>query len=104
MYEGIDFPLERTKCESAGRFHDVVVCPAGAGKSAIAKRMAELAAEKRLLVGTSYFSSTTPTRNTQDRLIATLAYHFAVAPLYRGRDRTRLISRHLSEKHLNPNR
>lgn len=37
--------------------------PAGAGKSAIAKRIAELAAEKCLPVGTFFFSRTTPTRN-----------------------------------------
>src|SRR5882757_2794314 len=53
--------------------------PAGAGKSAIAKKIAELAAEKGLLIGTFFFSSTSSTRNIKDRLIATLAYQMAVA-------------------------
>src|SRR5882757_3662734 len=53
--------------------------PAGAGKSAIAKRIAELAAERGLLIGSFFFSRTSPTRNIKDPLIATLAYQMAVA-------------------------
>jgi hypothetical protein len=51
--------------------------PAGAGKSAIAKKIAELAAEKKLLIGTFFFSRTSSTRNTQDKLIPSLAYQLA---------------------------
>jgi len=53
--------------------------PAGAGKSAIAKKIAEVAAEKGLLIGTFFFSRTSPTRNTKDRLIATLSYQLALS-------------------------
>src|SRR5882757_6881382 len=53
--------------------------PAGAGKSAIAKRIAELAAKRGLLIATFFFSRTSPTRNIKDRLIATLAYQMAVS-------------------------
>jgi sigma54-dependent transcription regulator len=42
---------------------------AGAGKSAIAKKIAELAAEKGLLIGTFFFSRTSPNRNSKDHLI-----------------------------------
>jgi len=51
--------------------------PAGAGKSAIAKKIAELAAEKKLLIGTFFFSRTSSTRHTQDKLIPSLAYQMA---------------------------
>ena len=37
--------------------------PAGAGKSAIAKRIAEIATEKGLLIATFFFSRTSPTRS-----------------------------------------
>ena len=53
--------------------------PAGAGKSAIAKKIAEIAATKDLLIGTFFFSRTSPTRKTKDRLIATLAYQLAIS-------------------------
>jgi nucleoside-triphosphatase THEP1 len=52
---------------------------AGAGKSAIAKKIAELAAEKGLLIGTFFFSRRSSTRNIKDRLIATLAYQMTVS-------------------------
>jgi len=53
--------------------------PAGSGKSAIAKKIAEIAAEMDLLIGTFFFSRTSPTRNTKDRLVATLAYQLAIS-------------------------
>ena len=53
--------------------------PAGAGKSAIAKRIAELANEKGLLIATFFFSRTSSARNTKNRLIATLAYQLALS-------------------------
>ena len=53
--------------------------PAGAGKSAIAKRTAEIAAEKGLLIATFFFSRTSPARNTKDPLVATLAYQLALS-------------------------
>jgi sigma54-dependent transcription regulator len=49
--------------EAAGDFMMWLFGPAGAGKSAIAKRIAELAAEKGLLIGTFFFSRTSSTRN-----------------------------------------
>ena len=52
--------------------------PAGAGKSAIAKNIAEIAASNDLLLGTFFFSRTDPTLNNKDRLIATLAYQLAL--------------------------
>ena len=53
--------------------------PAGTGKSAIAKRIAELAEEKGLLIATFFFSRTSPPRKTEDRLVATLAYQMALS-------------------------
>ncbi|KAF8801652.1 hypothetical protein BYT27DRAFT_6785965 [Phlegmacium glaucopus] len=53
--------------------------PAGAGKSAIAKRIAEMAAKKGLLIATFFFSRSSPTRNNKDRLVATLAYQLALS-------------------------
>ena len=53
--------------------------PAGAGKSAIAKRIAEIAAEKGQLIATFFFSRTCPARSNKDRLVATLAYQMALA-------------------------
>ena len=52
--------------------------PAGAGKSAIAKRVAEMAASRNLLIGSFFFSRTDPTRSTKDRLIASLSYQLAL--------------------------
>jgi hypothetical protein len=69
--------------ESVGEAQDDFILwlfgPAGAGKSAIAKKIAELAAQQDLLIGTFFFSRTSATRNTQDRLIATLAYQLALS-------------------------
>ena len=53
--------------------------PAGAGKSAIAKRIAEISAEKGLLIATFFFSRTSPNRSSKDRLVATLAYQLALS-------------------------
>src|SRR5271168_2557695 len=53
--------------------------PAGAGKSAIAKRIAEIAAEKGLLIAAFFFSRSSSTRGTKDRLVATLAYQLALS-------------------------
>ena len=53
--------------------------PANAGKSAIAKRTAEIAAEKGLLIATFFFSRTSPARNSKDPLVATLAYQLAIS-------------------------
>ncbi|KAF8809938.1 hypothetical protein BYT27DRAFT_7187242 [Phlegmacium glaucopus] len=53
--------------------------PAGTGKSAIAKRIAEIATDKDLLIAAFFFSRTSPTRSTKDRLIATLAYQLALS-------------------------
>ena len=53
--------------------------PAGAGKSAIAKKIAEIAASKGLLIGTFFFSRTDATRSTKDRLVASLAYQMALS-------------------------
>ena len=53
--------------------------PAGAGKSAIAKRIAEIATEKGQLIATFFFSRTSPTRSIKDRLVATLAYQLALS-------------------------
>ena len=52
---------------------------AGAGKSAIAKRIAEIAAEMDLLIAAFFFSRTSSTRGTKDRLVATLAYQLALS-------------------------
>jgi NACHT domain len=53
--------------------------PAGAGKSAIAKRIAELTFQNGLLIATFFFSRTSSTRNTKNRLVATLAYQLALS-------------------------
>ena len=53
--------------------------PAGAGKTIIAKRIAEIAADKNLLIATFFFSKSSPSRNTKDRLVATLAYQLALS-------------------------
>ena len=51
---------------------------AGAGKTMIAKRIAEIAANKNLLIATFFFSKSSPSRNTKDHLVATLAYQLAL--------------------------
>ena len=53
--------------------------PAGAGKSAIAKRIAEIATEKGLLIATFFFSRTSLTRSNKDRFVATLDYQLALS-------------------------
>jgi NACHT domain len=53
--------------------------PAGAGKTTIAKRIAEIAADKNLLIATFFFSKSSPFCNTKDRLVATLAYQLALS-------------------------
>jgi hypothetical protein len=60
--------------------------PAGAGKSAIAKKIAELCdSEKRLLASFS-FSRADPTRSNATSLIATIAYQIAInLPQSRGK-------------------
>ncbi|KAF8159157.1 hypothetical protein B0H34DRAFT_391843 [Crassisporium funariophilum] len=58
--------------------------PAGAGKSALAQTIAEMCFEQGLLLATFFFSRTTPGRNSEKRLIATIAYQIAIAiPLTR---------------------
>ena len=52
--------------------------PPGAGKSALAKKIAELSAKRGPLIGTFFFSRTSSTRNTKDPLIPTLAYQRAI--------------------------
>ena len=52
--------------------------PPGAGKSVIAKKIAELSVGRGLLIGAFFFSGTSSTRNTKDRFIPTLAYHRTV--------------------------
>ena len=69
-------------CESKSTREDFMMWlfgPAGAGKSAIAKRIAEIATERGLLIASFFFSRTSSTRNTKDRLVATLAYQLALA-------------------------
>ena len=72
-------------CCSVGRPHDVgrkdnlmmwLFGPAIANKM-----IAELSAEKGLLTGTFFFSRTSSTRNTKDRLIPTLAYQMVLSIL-----------------------
>jgi hypothetical protein len=69
-------------CKSESEREDFMMWlfgPAGAGKSAIAKRIAEIAAEKGLLIAAFLFSRTSSTRGSKDRLIATLAYQLALS-------------------------
>ncbi|KAF8809941.1 hypothetical protein BYT27DRAFT_7187250 [Phlegmacium glaucopus] len=53
--------------------------PAGTGKSAIAKKIAEVATDKDQLIAAFFFSRTSSTRSTKGRLIATLAYQLALS-------------------------
>src|SRR5271168_1138881 len=53
--------------------------PAGAGKSAIAKTIAEIAAEKGLLIAAFFCSRTSSTRGTKNCLVVTLAYQLALS-------------------------
>jgi hypothetical protein len=53
--------------------------PAGAGKSAIAQTIAEICGENGELAASSFFSRTTPGRNTDKHLFATIAYQLALS-------------------------
>jgi DNA replication protein DnaC len=53
--------------------------PAGTGKTAIAKRIARIAADKKLLIAAFFFSRTSSNRRTKNRLVPTLAYQLAVS-------------------------
>jgi len=53
--------------------------PAGAGKSAIAQTIAELCGENGELAASFFFSRTTPGRNTDKHLFATIAYQLALS-------------------------
>ena len=52
--------------------------PAGAGKSAIARKIAELCQLEKRLLASFFFSRTDPTRNNPTSLIATIAYQIAI--------------------------
>ncbi|KAF8954452.1 hypothetical protein BDZ97DRAFT_1591306, partial [Flammula alnicola] len=57
---------------------------AGAGKSAIARSIAEICEQSNLALATFFFFRTDPTRNTAKPLVATLAYQIAIGiPLAR---------------------
>ncbi|KAF4621655.1 hypothetical protein D9613_012794 [Agrocybe pediades] len=57
---------------------------AGAGKSAIARSVAERCSEEGLLLGAFFFGTTDPTRNHVGRLVATLSYQISlVLPHFR---------------------
>ncbi|KAF9547774.1 hypothetical protein CPC08DRAFT_769372, partial [Agrocybe pediades] len=51
---------------------------AGAGKSAIARSVAERCSEDGLLLGTFFFGTADPTRNHVGKLVATLAYQMCI--------------------------
>ncbi|KAF9545574.1 hypothetical protein CPC08DRAFT_675696, partial [Agrocybe pediades] len=51
---------------------------AGAGKSAIARSVAERCSDDGLLLGTFFFGATDPTRNHVEKLVATLSYQIGV--------------------------
>ncbi|KAF8954463.1 hypothetical protein BDZ97DRAFT_1595297, partial [Flammula alnicola] len=58
---------------------------AGAGKSAIARSIAEMCERAKLALATFFFFRTDPTRNTAKPLVATLAYQIAISiPLARS--------------------
>jgi len=52
--------------------------PAGAGKSAIAHKIAELCDLEKLLLASFFFSHSDPARNNSKSLIATIAYQIAI--------------------------
>jgi len=52
---------------------------AGVGKTVIARKIAEIAAENKLLIAAFFFSRTSPPRSTKDRLVPTLAYQLALS-------------------------
>ena len=70
--------MKRVESEAQDDFMMWLFGPAGAGKSAFAKKIAELSAGRGLFIGTLFFSRTSSTRNTKDRLITTLAYQRAL--------------------------
>ncbi|KAF4617337.1 hypothetical protein D9613_006430 [Agrocybe pediades] len=51
---------------------------AGAGKSAIARSVAERCSEEGLLLGTFFFGAADPTRNHVGKLVATLSYQISI--------------------------
>ena len=53
--------------------------PASAGKSIIAKKIAEIAADKHQLIASFFFSRKSSTQGTKDCLVATLAYQLALS-------------------------
>lgn len=53
--------------------------PAGAGKSAIAQTIAEICGENGELAASFFFSRTTPGRNTDKHLFATIAFQLALS-------------------------
>lgn len=55
------------------------MAPAGAGKSAIAKTIAEMCAEAGILAGSFFFSRTASGRNVKSSLISTLAYQLSLS-------------------------
>ena len=60
--------------------------PAGAGKSAIAGKIAELCQLEKRLLASFFFSRADPTRNNHRSLIATIAYQIAINfPTTRGK-------------------
>jgi hypothetical protein len=60
--------------------------PAGAGKSAIAKKIAELCDSEKRLLASFFFSRSDPTRSNPKALIATIAYQIAInLPQTRGK-------------------
>jgi hypothetical protein len=52
--------------------------PAGAGKSAIARKIAELCNLEKLLLASFFFSRSDPARSNATPLIATIAYQIAI--------------------------
>ena len=60
--------------------------PAGAGKSTITRKIAELCNLNKLLLATFYFARADPSRNNPKSLIATIAYQIAInLPETRGK-------------------
>jgi len=61
--------------------------PAGAGKSAIAHKIAELCVLHNLLLATFFFSHSDATRNNSKSLIATIAYQIAISDIPWAREK-----------------
>jgi hypothetical protein len=66
-------------------------------ETTIAKRIAEIAADKKLLIATFFFSKSSPSRSTKDRLALSIPH----PDTNRGRDRAG--SSYLLQKHSNAN-